>query len=107
VASEQGYAVFGQDFEAASHDLAEYLEVDAFFREAGYGERGQRGPAHRPHVVDRVERGDPSVIERVVDDGSEEVDGLNYRKVFAEAVYSRVVGRVVADDQVFIKGLSW
>jgi hypothetical protein len=96
--------VLSEDFKAAAHDLAEDREVNALLREAGDGERRQRHAAHRPHVVDGIEGGDTPVIERVVNDGREEVNGLDEGEVFAQAKDSRVVGRLDADDQI---GVCW
>ena len=60
---------------------------------------------HGPDVVDRIEGGDAAVVVRVVDDRSEEVERLHQREVVSQAVYSRVVGCIKADNQVWIERL--
>jgi hypothetical protein len=100
VAADERDLVLRQDLKPAAHDLGEYLEVNALLRKARDGERGQRRPAHRPHVVDGIERGDASVVERVVNDGREEVNGLDEREGLGETVNPRVVGGLDADNQI-------
>ncbi len=69
--------------------------------------RGDRRAGHRPNVVDGVERGDAAVVVRVVDNRREEVERLHEREVVAKAVYSRVVGCIKTDNQIWIGRLFW
>ena len=54
--------------------------------------------AHRVDVGQRVRRGDPAEVVRVVDDRGEEVDGLHDREVVAHPDDGGVVGRRDADE---------
>ena len=78
----------------ASTSRAEPLE-----READEVQRGDRPAAHRVDVGQRVGRGDPAEVVRVVDDRREEVDRLHEREVVAQPVDAGVVGRGRADEQ--------
>jgi hypothetical protein len=100
VAADERDPVLRQDLKPAAHDLREYREVNALLREARDGEGGRGRAAHRPNVVDGVQGGDAPVVERVVNDGREEVDGLDEGEVVRETVNPRVVGGLDADDQV-------
>src|SRR5262249_9216166 len=51
VTSNQNDSVLSQHFEAAAHDVAEYLKVHALLRKAGDRHRGDRRPTHSPDVV--------------------------------------------------------
>ena len=68
-------------------------------RERDQVERGQRLRAHRVHVGERVRRGDPAEVARVVDDRREEVDGLHERQLVGDPVDARVVAGLGADQQ--------
>ena len=59
--------------------------------------------AHRVDVGERVGGGDPSEVERVIDDRREEVDRLDEREIVAQPVDARVVGGVEADEDVRIR----
>src|SRR5207244_8156577 len=100
VTSEQRHLVLSEDFESPSHDFREYREVDAALWKAGNGHRGYGCSCHRPYVVDRVERCDAAVIERVIDYRSKKVERLNDREVIAETIHARIVGKVEADNQI-------
>src|ERR1051325_9339426 len=87
-------------FETAAHDLAQYRRIDAFFRKTVDGHRGDWCSSHRPDVVNGIEGGDASIVVRVVDDWSKEVERLHQSEVVAKAVYSRVVGCIEPDNQI-------
>jgi len=61
-----------------------------------------RNAAHRPDIVDRIERGDAAIIIRIVNNRREEINRLDQREVVAKAIYSRVVSRLDADNQIGI-----
>jgi hypothetical protein len=105
VPAHERNTVIDQDIQSAPHYVAQYGKVDAFLWEAGYGEGSDGGSAHRPNVVDRVQRGNASVIVRVIDNGSEEINGLNQRQVLADQVDSGIVGRFDADQKPWVGGL--
>ena len=76
-----------------------------FFGKAGDGQRGDRRPAHGPHVIDRIERGDAAVIERVVDNRREKIERLHQREIVAQSIHSGVVRFVETDQQIGIERL--
>src|SRR5262249_54442602 len=86
VTADQRDSVFIEHSQTAAHDLAEDRIVHVLFRETGDGQRGDWRARHRPNVVDRIERGDAPVIERVVNNGREEVNGLDQRQVVAQTI---------------------
>ena len=63
-------------------------------RERHQVQRGDRARAHRVDVGERVRRGDPAEVVRVVDDRREEVDGRHDRQVVGHPVDRGVVGRL-------------
>ena len=76
-----------------------------FFGKAGDRQRGERRAGHRPDVVDRVERGDATVIKRVVNDRREKIDRLDDRQIVAQSIHSGVVGFVKTNHDVLVKRL--
>ncbi len=91
VAAEDRHAGLGGDRRAAFDDPREDLGAELFDREGGDVQRGQRRPAHRVDVAQRVRRGDAAEVVRIVDDGREEVDGLDECEIVAEAVDAGIV----------------
>ena len=83
----------------AGEHVPEHLHGQ-LLRERRHGQREQRPPAHREHVVERVRRRDAPEGPGVVDDRREEVDGEDERRLIVEAVDGGVVGRVEPDEQV-------
>ena len=81
------------------------LRLNLPLREARDRHRGDGCARHRPNVVDGIERRDATVVIRVVDNRSKEVEGLDEREVVAQTVYARVVGRLETDNQVWVIGL--
>jgi hypothetical protein len=55
--------------------------------------------AHRVDIGQRVRRRDPPPIEGVVDNGCEEVNRLNDRRVRRDAIDRRIVGRRKTDEE--------
>ncbi len=98
--SEQRDVVLRQHVKSAPHDLGQYREINTLLRKASDRERSDWGSTHRPHIVNRVERRNAAIVERVVDYRREEVERLNDREVVAETVNSCIVGRVEADNQI-------
>ena len=99
--------VFVQSLQATAHDLTEYSRVDAFLRKTGDSHRRERRACHSPNIVNRIERGYLSVDIRIVDDRCKEIERLHNCEVVAKAVYTRVVGCIEADNQIFVKRLFW
>ena len=71
-------------------------------RERRERQRQDRAAAHRVDVGERVGRGDLAEDERVVHDRREEIHREDERLSAADPIHRRVVGRVVADQQVGI-----
>ena len=67
----------------------------------------KRRAGHRPDVVDRIKGGDLSVDKRIVNDRRKEIERLHDCEVVTKAVYSRVVGCIETDNQIFVKRLFW
>jgi hypothetical protein len=105
VAADQRHAIFIYRLQTTAHDLAQDRRVDTFLRKARNGHRGYGRASHRPNIVDGIERRDATIIVRVVDDRSEEVERLDEREVVAQTVYARIVGRLETDNQVWVIGL--
>ncbi len=82
--------------EAAGKDAFENGEV-GFVGEAHEGERGEGPSSHGIDVAKGVGGGDLAEGVGIVDDGREEVDGLNERLVRSELIHSGVVGVIEAD----------
>ncbi len=99
VAADDGAGGFDHFGGSAFEDLAEDGEV-AF---AGVGEDGERGDGTATHGVDVAEGvggGDGAEGERIVDDGGEEVDGLDEGTLRAQPVDARIIGRIEAYQHV-------
>ena len=103
--ADQRDFVLRQHRKTAAHDLGQDREVDPFFRKAGNCHRRNRGAAHGPHVVDRIERRNASVIERVIHNRREEIERLHQRQIVAQTIHSGVVRFVETDQQIRIEGL--
>ena len=107
VAADQRYAILIQCLQSAAHNLSQDRRIDTFLRKARDRHRRYWCSGHGPYVVNRVERSDATVVVRVVDDRSEEIERLDQRQVVSQTVYSRVVGCIEADNQIRIKRLFW
>jgi len=102
VPADQRNAELVYRLQPTAHDLAQDRRIDTFLRKARDGHRRDRRARHGPHVVDRVECRDATIVVGVVDDGSEEIERLDEREVVAKTVYTCVVGRLEADNQIWI-----
>ena len=112
VAADDQAPRFGGDARATVEHPREQLERQAVTRPGDEVERHQRRAAHRVHVGERVGRGDPPPVERVVDDRREEVGGEHEREVVRSRITAassdvpvptirsreRSVGRIVRRD---------
>ena len=69
-------------------------------RHADHRQREDRPAAHGIDVGNRVGRGDAAEIERIVDDGREEIGGGDDGLLVVELVHRRVVAGFDADQQI-------
>ena len=84
---------------AAVEDAADRLDRQLVDRHADERQREQRRAAHRVDVRDRVGRGDPAEVVRIVDDGHEEVGRRDDRLALVQLVDGGVVGGLDADEE--------
>jgi hypothetical protein len=73
------------------------ISRSAFSGKTDQRQRCERLAAHGVNVAQRVGCGDLAESVRVVDDGSEEIDGLHQRLIGRDLIHSGVVGVVEAD----------
>src|SRR6185369_12164348 len=73
VATGDGNSGGGANGFAAVEDVADRLDRQLVDRHADERQREERRRSHRVDVRDRVRRGDPAEVERIVDDRHEEV----------------------------------
>src|SRR5262249_33978784 len=85
-------------FRAALDNSAKNLHVQLGIREANEIEGRLGYTAHREDITERIGGGDLSVNERVVNDGWEEINGLNDRQVRRKTVHPGIVMRLRADE---------
>src|SRR5581483_8760030 len=90
----------------AAEDLAEPVQAELVVRVADQVQGGLRLASHRVDVAQGVGGGHLAVDERVVDNGREEIDGLNDRNLLGQLVDTGVVVRVGADKEIGIAD-SW
>ena len=88
--------------ESSSEDLAELVLGDPLPRETADVQAGDGPPPHGVDVAQGVGGGDPSEIERIVDDRRDEVEGLHEGEPVGETEHSRVVRSVETDEHVRI-----
>jgi hypothetical protein len=69
-------------------------------RVADDAERGQRNPAHRIYIAQRIGRGNLAEHERVLSHRREDVNGENQRPLRIEPIDPGVVRGLAADQQV-------
>ena len=96
MAAEEGAASFVQFVGAAGEDGLEDLEVIL----GGIAEDGEGGEGFATHGIDvgeGVGGGDGAELEGVIDDGGEEVDGLNEGAVGRQLENTRIIGGIKAD----------
>lgn len=84
---------------AAGKDLLQDVEI-AFVGKADDSQRGQRPSAHGVNVAQGIGGRDLAKGERVVNDGREEIHGLDERLCGGNFVHSGVVGCVKANQYV-------
>jgi hypothetical protein len=84
---------------AAFQDLADGLQRQHVDRHAHQRQRHDGRAAHGVDVADGVGGGDAAEVERVVDDGHEEVGGGDQRLLVVEPVDGGVVGGLDAHQQ--------
>ncbi len=103
VAADHRYAGRPRDRSTPLEDPRQDRRVEVVDREGADVERRDRHPAHRIDVAQRVGRRDPAEVVRIVDDGREEVDGLDQGQIVREPVDTRIVARADADENVRIR----
>ena len=96
-----GDAGLGADVSGALEHLAQALEAQLLDRPGDEAQRAYRLCAHGVDVAQGIGGGDAAIVERVVDDGREDIDGLDQRQIVAQAEHRRVVGASVADQQAW------
>jgi hypothetical protein len=96
VAANHGACGFDHFREAAGEDAFENVEI-GLLGKTHQGQRCERFSAHRVNIAQRIGRGDLAECVGIVDDRSEEIDGLNERLVGCDLIHSGVVGVVEAD----------
>ncbi|SOZ59861.1 GCN5-related N-acetyltransferase (modular protein) [Cupriavidus taiwanensis] len=92
----------------AGHHFARHLGRQHVHRPAQDGDGHQRVAAHGVDVADRIGRGDAAEVERIVDDGHEEVGGGNHAALAVRAIqriHRRVIARGIADPQARVQVL--
>ena len=105
VTANQCDAILIYRLQPAAHDLTQNRGIDAFLGKTRDRHRCDRRSSHGPNVVNGVERGDAAIVVRVIDDRSEEIERLHECEVVSKAVYTRVVGCIKTDNQIWIAGL--
>ena len=67
-------------------------------------ESGYHFGTHGETIACRICRCNCPKVIRVVDDGCEEIDSLDYGQVFSEFVYTSIVARIGTEQDVLIGG---
>ena len=88
------YALVG-----AGEDVTERLDRKLLGKRRD-GERQQRYPTHREHVVQRIRRCDRAKRARIVDERREEVDREHERALVIEPIHGGVVRRIESNEQI-------
>src|ERR1039458_9314943 len=99
VAAEDGAFGLAHFFGAALEDLLERGQI-AFSGIGQDGERRDGAAAHGVDIAQGVGGGDGAEGIRVIDDGSEEVDGLHQGQVRRDLIDAGVIGGIEADQHV-------
>ncbi len=84
------FACFGK---AAAQNRGDGFSRYFFGWHANDVERGDRAPAHRENVGERVGRGNFAVLKWIIDNWRKEIHGLDKRAGAVEAIDSGVIGR--------------
>ena len=107
MATDQRHSVLVQSLQPTPHDFTQDRSVDAPLWKTRNCQSRNGRTRHCPHVVDGIQSRNAPVVVGIVNDGREEVERLHQREVVTETVYSRVVGGLETDNQVFVKRLFW
>lgn len=99
VAAADRHARIGAGAGAARENLLDLVLRHLVDGEPGDGQRHDRLAADGVDIGQRVGRRDPAVIERVVDDGHEEIGGRDHALFLVDLVNSRVVPGLEADEE--------
>ena len=91
MAPEQRRPALAQLVEAACENRGDGVGLESCLGKAGDGQRGERAPAHRIHVAERVRGGNLAVDVRVVDDGRKEIHRLHQRRSPLPNVHTGIV----------------
>ena len=67
-------------------------------------EAGYHFGTHGETIARRICCSNCPKVKRVVDDRCEEIDSLDYGQVFSEFVYTSIVARIGAEQDVLISG---
>ena len=86
----------------ALQDFRQLIQI-ALHRPRQDGQRRDRLAAHRVDVAESVGGGDRAESVRVVDDGREEIDGLDQGTLRRQLVHAGIVGGVKPDQHVFVR----
>jgi hypothetical protein len=100
MAADQQCPRFPDLAQAALDDLAKDRAVHGFDRTGKDVHRQQWSAAHRVDIAQGIGGGDLTKGKGVVDDRSEEIDGLDQGDLVIEPVNPGIIGRFRPDDQV-------
>ena len=92
---------------ATLQDAADRVLRQRVDRHADDGQCEQRPGAHRVQVRQRVGGGDAAEVERIVDDGHEEIGGGDDCLAIIEAVHRGVVAGLAPDEKLSRSGKRW
>src|SRR5947208_1156577 len=92
------------DLASPCQDVGEQLERKLVDRPPGDVQGEPRRPTHRVHVAERVGGGDPAPVARIIDEGSEEVEGEHQSGPVREPIDRRVVTGLLRDQDVLRLG---
>jgi hypothetical protein len=87
---------------AAAKNLGEDFDWQRANGKTDDTECGERLTAHGIHIGERVRGSDLTELVGIVDDGREEVDGLNKRETVGQPEDSRVIEGLTTDEDAGI-----
>src|SRR5262245_60680635 len=87
---------------AAAQNLAKNLDVYSPLRKANNVHAGLRFTTHGIDIAQRISSGDLAENIRVIDDGSEKIDGVDDGEVGTKPIDPRVVGGFGSDQHIGI-----
>src|SRR5262252_1191868 len=91
---------------AAAQNLAKNRDVYFPLRKANNVHAGLRFTAHGIDIAQRISSGDLAKNIRVIDDGSEKIDGVDDGEVGTKTIHARVVGGFGSDQHVGVVKLG-